>query len=59
MKIKTCRRESKESAYWLRLVITDNSVEMENEKEALRQEAREFVLIFNAILKRRDDNTHE
>jgi four helix bundle protein len=29
MKIKTCRRESKESAYWLRLVITDNSVEME------------------------------
>jgi four helix bundle protein len=23
MKIKTCRRESKESAYWLRLVITD------------------------------------
>jgi len=32
---------------------------MENEKEALRQEAREFVLIFNAILKRRDDDTHE
>ncbi len=23
MKIKTCRRESKESAYWLRLVILD------------------------------------
>ena len=27
MKIKTCRRESKESAYWLRLVVTDGSKE--------------------------------
>ncbi len=53
MKIKTCRRESKESAYWLRLVITDNSVEIENERAALRQEAKEFVLIFTAILKNR------
>jgi len=51
MKIKTCRRESKESAYWLRLVITDNAVEMENERAALRQEAKEFILIFTAILK--------
>lgn len=54
MKIKTCRRESKESALWLRLVITDKSVEMENERNALRQEAKEFVLIFTAILKNRD-----
>jgi four helix bundle protein len=30
MKIKTCRRESKESAYWLRLIITDNTKEKEN-----------------------------
>ena len=54
MKIKTCRRESKESAYWLRLVITNESVEMENERKSLRQEAKEFVLIFNAILKKRE-----
>jgi four helix bundle protein len=33
MKIKTCRRESKESAYWLRLVITDSSKEMEEERK--------------------------
>ena len=32
MKIKTCRRESKESAYWLRLIITDGSSEQENER---------------------------
>ncbi len=53
MKIKTCRRESKESAYWLRLVITNNSVDQENERTYLRQEAKEFILIFTAILKKR------
>ena len=54
MKIKTCRRESKESAYWLRLVITDGSTEQENERAYLRQEAKEFILIFTAILKKRE-----
>lgn len=57
MKIKTCRRESKESAYWLRLIITDNTKEMEDERRALRQEAKEFVLIFTAILKNRSGGT--
>lgn len=55
MKIKTCRRESKESSYWLRLVITDGSKEMEDERKYLRQEAKEFVLIFTAILKKREE----
>ena len=55
MKIKTCRRESKESSYWLRLAITDGSKEMEDERNYLRQEAKEFVLIFTAILKKRED----
>jgi len=55
MKIRTCRRESKESAYWLRLVITDGSKEMEDERNYLRQEAKEFILIFTAILKKRGD----
>ncbi len=54
MKIKTCRRESKESAYWLRLVITDGSIEQENKRAYLRQEAKEFILIFTAILKKRE-----
>ena len=54
MKIKTCRRESKESAYWLRLVISDGSTEQENERSSLRQEAKEFILIFIAILKKRE-----
>jgi len=54
MKIKTCRRESKESAYWLRLIITDGSIEQENERTYLRQEAKEFILIFTTILKKRE-----
>ncbi|MBS4063472.1 MAG: four helix bundle protein [Chitinophagaceae bacterium] len=53
MKIKTCRREAKESAYWLRMVITDGTTEANNERAALRQEAKELVLIFTAILKKR------
>lgn len=56
MKIRTCRREAKESAYWLRLIITDKSTIMEDERKALRQEAKEFVLIFTSILKKRDKN---
>ncbi len=55
MKIKTCRRESKESSYWLRLVITTGSKEIEDERTYLRQKAKEFVLIFTAILKKRGD----
>lgn len=56
MKIKTGRREAKESAYWLRLVVTGDSFEMEKEKVRLRQEAKELVLIFSAILKKRNSN---
>ncbi len=56
MKIRTSRREAKESSYWLRLVITDNSTMMEAERATLRQEAKEFVLIFTAILKKRGDS---
>jgi four helix bundle protein len=54
MKIRTCRRESKESRHWLGLVITNSTSKMENERVALMQEAKELLLIFNAILKSRD-----
>src|SRR4030095_5238924 len=40
MKIRTCRREAKESSYWLRLVITDGSKELEDERSYLRQEVK-------------------
>jgi four helix bundle protein len=56
MKIKICRKKAKETAYWLRLVITNGSLQMEEERSALRQEAIELKLIFTAILKNRGEN---
>ena len=56
MKIKVCRREAKESSYWLRLVITNNTLDAENERSALRQEAKELVLIFTSIIKKRGES---
>jgi four helix bundle protein len=50
--IKICRKESKETAYWLRLVITGQDIFLEKERQSLVQEAREFILIFSAILKK-------
>lgn len=54
MKIKTCRREAKESGFWLRLIVTDGMEGSEKERSVLRQEAKELVLIFTAILKKRE-----
>jgi four helix bundle protein len=51
MRIKICLKESKESHYWLRLMVVDNSPELESERTSLRQEAKELVLIFSTILK--------
>lgn len=56
MIIRICRREAKESSYWLRLVITDGTNGTEKERAWLRQEAKEFVSIFTAILKKRGDD---
>lgn len=53
MKIKTCRREAKESGYWLRLTVLNNDTQLEAECQRLRQEAKELVLIFSAILRNR------
>ena len=53
MKIKTCRRESKETAYWTRLTITDGSKEVEDERQWVKNEAKELVLIFTSILRKR------
>jgi len=51
MKIRTCRRESKEAGYWVRLTISDGSEEMEKERMWLLGESKEFVLIFNSMLR--------
>ena len=51
-RIKICRKEAKESAYWLRL-INDSSYENNNENlKILYQEAVELKKIFSSIIEK-------
>ena len=51
LRIKTCRKESKESAYWLRLLDCGSNA-VGNECNRLTTEARELMNIFGAILRK-------
>ena len=51
MKIKICRKEAKESRYWLKLINCNNK-ESEKEQGNLIQEADELMKISGAILER-------
>jgi len=46
MRIKICRKEAKETAYWLKLIETDNF-----DRENLINEATELTKIFGAIIR--------
>ena len=50
MRIKICRKEAKESRYWLRLIDTYDESENEKERKYLVQEATELMNIFGSIL---------
>lgn len=50
MKIKTCRREAKESGYWLRLIDTNGKLEAQRDR--LLGEATELMKIFGAIVRK-------
>ena len=52
MRIKIARKESKESAYWLRLIIDVNSEEFKNEGLTLKQEAEELKRILSSIIEK-------
>jgi four helix bundle protein len=49
MRIKICRKEAKESIYWLRLIETRGE-EVAKKKQSLISEATELMKIFGAIL---------
>jgi len=55
MRIKICRKESKESAYHLRLLDSRGSSDLNAERDKLVQEAMELVKIFNAILRKSEE----
>ncbi len=52
MRIKICRKEAKESAYWLRLIIETNNKKYEKEGKELRKEAIELKKIFSSIIEK-------
>ena len=52
MRIKICRKEAKESGYWLKLTDTDNIPKLEQEKHELIKEATELMSIFGSILRK-------
>ena len=49
---KVCKKESKECGYWLRLVDSGGSPEIENERTLLLNESIELCKIFGAIIRK-------
>lgn len=52
MRIKICRKEAKESRYWLGLVDMKDNSKLEQERKELMQESTELMNIFGAILRK-------
>lgn len=50
MRVKICKKEAKETRYWIRL--TEPLHEMEGDKEKLFDEATELMKIFGSILEK-------
>ena len=50
MRIRISRKEAKETAYWLRLIIETNPEKLRDSGLALHQEAEELKKILSAIL---------
>ena len=51
-RIKICRKESKESRFFLRLLDTNNKTDLDQVRSELVQEAMELTKIFGAIVNR-------
>lgn len=52
MRIKICRKEAKETSYWLTLINTRNNIKLEETRETLLKEAKELTMIFGAIMRK-------
>jgi four helix bundle protein len=52
MRIKVCRKEAKESRYWLKLIDTENAAELQKERIFLIAESTELMNIFGAIFQK-------
>jgi four helix bundle protein len=54
MRIKICRKEAKETRYWLNLLETNGNIKTEEQRASLIQESTELMNIFGAILRKSD-----
>ena len=52
MRIKICRKEAKESRYWLNLIHVQTDTGLEGQRKKLAKEAQELTNIFGAILRK-------
>ncbi len=52
MRIKICRKEAKESRYWLKLLDVGEDHVVAKERDKLYQESTELMNIFGAILRK-------
>jgi four helix bundle protein len=52
MRIKICRKEAKESRYWLKLIDSGNDSTVQKHRNDLIQEATELTTIFGAIVRK-------
>jgi len=51
-RIKICRKESKESKFWLSLIDANNEKVLEEERKRLIQESHELMMIFSSIMRK-------
>ena len=51
MRAKICRKEAKESGYWLRLIETLGDASLEEKRMRLQNESSELTSIFGAIIR--------
>jgi four helix bundle protein len=52
VRIKICRKEAKESRYWLKLIDTEGRKDLDRYRTELIREATELMNIFGAILRK-------
>ncbi len=52
MRVKICRKEAKESRYWLRLVDLNGNTDMEKRRKELITETTELMNIFGSIIRK-------
>ena len=57
-RIKICRKEAKESSYWMKLIDVNEDIDLELEKDKLMQEFTELMNIFGAIYRKKENRSN-